>query len=117
MIYELRQYTIEPGTQDLLHQLFADEIAPLFREVGMETIGFWEPVAGTDAGDVEFVYLLGFTDAADRERAWAEFLSHPKWLQIKVKAGTPAPWKAVVKTILQPLPYSPDATSEAPGGY
>ncbi len=109
MIYELRQYTIEPGTEALMHRLFAEEIAPLFREVGMETIGFWEPVVGTDAGDVAFVYLLGFPGVQAREAAWTAFLAHPKWLAAKATAGTPAPWKKVVKTILQPLPYSPDA--------
>ena len=109
MIYELRLYTIEHGTKALMHQLFEEEIAPLFREVGMATIGFWEPVAGSDAGDVEFVYLLGFESAEQRERAWADFLAHPDWLEIKAKAGTPPPWKKVEKFILQSLPYSPDA--------
>ena len=109
MIYELRQYTIEAGTKDLLHRLFAEEIAPLFREVGMETVGFWEPVPGSEAGEVDFVYLLGFPDAEAREQAWADFLAHPRWLAVKARAGTPAPWKKVVKTILEPLAYSPDA--------
>ena len=109
MIYELRQYTIEPGTAELMHRLFAEEIAPLFRKTGMETIGFWEPVPGTDSGDVEFVYLLGYADMAAREAAWAEFLAHPEWLAAKEKAGTPPPWKKVVQTFLRPLPYSPDA--------
>ena len=44
-----------------------------------------------------------------REAAWAAFLAHPKWLAVKERAGTPAPWKKVVKTILRSLPYSPDA--------
>ena len=109
MIYELRQYTIEPGTEALMHRLFAEEIAPLFREVGMKTVGFWEPVPDTPAGDVAFVYLLGFEDLAAREAAWAAFLAHPKWLAAKAKAGTPVPWKKVVKTILQPMAYSPNA--------
>ena len=107
MILELRQYTIEPGKEALLHDLFAKEIASLFREVGMETLGFWEPVAGHDAGEVQFVYLLGFADAAAREKAWADFLAHPKWLAAKARGGEPAPWKKVVKTILKPLDYSP----------
>ena len=109
MIYELRQYTIEPGKEALMHRLFAEEIAPLFREAGMETVGFWEPVPDTEAGDVDFVYLLGFADLAAREAAWAAFLAHPKWLAVKERAGSPPPWKKVVKTILRPLPYSPDA--------
>ena len=83
MIYELRLYTIEHGTKELMHQLFEEEIAPLFRKVGMATIGFWEPLAGSEAGDVEFVYLLGFESAAQRERAWADFLAHPEWLAVK----------------------------------
>ena len=75
----------------------------------METVGFWEPAPGTEAGDAALVYLLGFADLQARERAWAAFLAHPKWLAAKERAGTPAPWKKVVKTILQPLPYSPDS--------
>ncbi len=109
MIYELRQYTIEPGMKEMLHQLFEEVTAPLFRETGMEIIGFWEPVPGSDAGEVEFVYLLGFASLAAREKSWAEFMAHPEWIAAKQRIGTPVPWKKVVKTILQPLPYSPDA--------
>ena len=75
MIYELRQYTIADGMRDELHELFERSIGPLFEEVGMRTIAYWEPVAGTPSGDVDFVYLLGFEDARKRATACGK----PSW--------------------------------------
>jgi len=43
MIYELRQYTVTAGRMEECQVLFQDVIDPLFREVGIRPVGYWQP--------------------------------------------------------------------------
>ncbi|GIS89496.1 MAG: hypothetical protein CM1200mP18_22060 [Gammaproteobacteria bacterium] len=60
MIYELRQYTVAAGRMEECQVLFQDVIDPLFREVGIRPVGYWQP---TERDGQTFVYLLAFESA------------------------------------------------------
>ena len=104
MIYELRQYEIKAGRMADCHRLFREVALPVFAEVGIETLGFWEAL---DEEARSFVYLLAFADAAGRERGWADFLAHPRWLAEKASWQDGPPYAWTRGTLLAPTDYSP----------
>ena len=105
MIYELRQYTVAAGRMEECQTLFQDVIDPLFREVGIRPVGYWQP---RERDGQTFIYLLAFESAASREAVWPRFIEHPRWQEAKSRFpdGVP-PYEKVVPTVLAPMSYSP----------
>lgn len=103
MIYELRVYQIRQGRMDDLHRVFTETINPLFKKLNVETVGFWEK-QGPDRRT--FVYLLGFEDAAGREKAWQQFVENPAWKGLSESLGDNPPWEKTEGTVLEPTTYS-----------
>ena len=104
MIYELRQYVIKPGRMPDCHRMFEDVVIPLFEELGIRVVGFWEPL---EPDGRSFVYLLGFENAEAREDIWPKFIAHDKWLAEKAGWSDGAPYETVTPTVLAPTDYSP----------
>ena len=80
--FELRTYTVRaegPGTADLLHARFRAHTLPIFKRIGIEVIGFWQPVSKPDT----LIYVLAFKDAATRDALWAKFLADPEWIKAR----------------------------------
>ncbi len=105
MIYELRQYTVAAGRMEECQRLFQDVIDPLFREVGIRPVGYWQPI---ERDGQTFVYLLAFRLEASREVIWPRCIVHPLWQEAKYHFpdGIP-PYEKVVPTVLDPMGYSP----------
>ena len=105
MIYELRQYTVAAGRMEECQVLFQDVIDPLFREVGIRPVGYWQP---RERDGQTFVYLLAFESAASRDAVWPRFIEHPRWQEAKSRFpdGVP-PYEKVVPTVLDAMSYSP----------
>jgi NIPSNAP len=104
MIHELRSYTIKPGRMEDCHRVFESACLPVFRAVGISMLGFWEPEPKDGR---TFIYLLGFADAAAREKAWPAFIAHPQWVAAKAALAGDNPWEKVQATVLTPTRYSP----------
>lgn len=104
MIHELRVYQIRQGRMDDLHRIFTETLNPLFKKLNVETVGFWE-AQGSDRRT--FVYLLGFEDAAGREKAWQQFVEDSAWKGLSESLGDDAPWEKTESTVLEPTSYSP----------
>ena len=104
MIYELRQYVIKDGRMQDCHRLFRDVIVPLFHEVGIRTLGFWEPI---EPDGKTFVYLLGFESAQARDAIWPKFIAHEAWIAEKATWTDGAPYETTSATVLAPTDYSP----------
>jgi len=104
MIYELRQYVINPGRMSDCHRMFKNVVIPLFEELGIRTVGFWEPL---EPDGRTFVYLLGFETAEAREAIWPKFIGHDKWQAEKASWTDGAPYETVTATVLAPTDYSP----------
>lgn len=75
MIYELRRYTLRPGTRDTMISLFEREFLETQDMTGMEVVGqFRDP----DAPDT-FVWMRKFRDMEARRQALTDFYSGPAW--------------------------------------
>jgi NIPSNAP len=74
-IVELRQYTLHPGTRDVLIELFDREFVETQEALGMKVIGQFRPLDDPD----RFIWLRGYPDMATRARALAAFYDGPVW--------------------------------------
>jgi hypothetical protein len=74
-IVEFRQYTLHPGMQHLLIDLFDREFIEPQEALGMKIIGQFRDVDCRN----RFVWLRGFHDMRSRARALQEFYGGPVW--------------------------------------
>jgi hypothetical protein len=82
--FELRTYTVRaegPGNLDLLHARFRERTIPIFKRLGFEVVGFWQPVSRPDT----LIYVLAFKDAATRDALWAKFQADPEWIKTRTE--------------------------------
>lgn len=83
-IVELRQYTLHPGSRDVLIELFDREFIESQEALGMEVIGQFR-----DLGDPDrFVWLRGFRDMPLRAQALKAFYGGPVWKAHREAANT-----------------------------
>ena len=106
MIYEYRVYHILPGQMAREGERLAKVAFPLFQKHGMKVIGAWNPVIGGSSN--QLIYMLGYEDLAQRERAWAAFQADPEWQkELSASAGGPPITSHIDNVILRPTAYSP----------
>jgi hypothetical protein len=74
-VVELRQYTLHPGTRDVLIDLFDRELVETQEETGMTVIAQFRDV---DRPDV-FTWLRGFPDMPVRAASLGAFYGGPVW--------------------------------------
>jgi hypothetical protein len=74
-IVELRQYTLHPGTRDVLIELFDRELVETQEAVGMKVIGQFRVLDDPD----RFIWLRGFPDMLTRAAALGAFYDGPVW--------------------------------------
>ncbi len=109
MIYELREYDIEPGKMAAYDKRFEEvDIVRLFEKHGMKVIGFWHTVIGENAQN-RITYMLAYEDLGARERCWKSFHADPTWPQKRRETETDGrSWNRHIRnTILAPTSYSP----------
>lgn len=106
MIYELRTYTAMPGRMKDLQARFRDHTCALFEKHGMTNVGYWVNSVGGRSD--ELVYLLGFADAADRDRAWKDFATDPAWAEAAAASEANGPLvHHLDNRLLAPTDFSP----------
>jgi hypothetical protein len=106
MIHELRIYTANPGKMPALQARFRDHTLTLFDKHGMTSVGYWTNAIGGRSD--ELWYILGFTDLAHRERAWAAFAADPEWQAVRAESEKDGPLVHHIENrILAPTNYSP----------
>ena len=104
MLYELREYYIEPGAMPRINARFTNHTLAIWARLGIEPVGFWEEVIGNNQ---RLTYMLRYKDWADREAKWSAFLADPEWQ--RVKAETEADGQivtAVENRLMRPTSYS-----------
>lgn len=78
--FELRTYTVREGSSiDLLHSRFRQHTTKLFSKHGMTNLGYWQPIDKPNT----LIYILAYTDAAARDKAWAAFSADPEWVKVR----------------------------------
>jgi len=88
------------------HRMFRNVIDPLFNELGIRVVGYWEPA---ERDGRTFVYLLAFESAHAREKAWPQFIESKAWQAEKAAWTDGAPYAETSATVLEPTDYSPIA--------
>jgi hypothetical protein len=77
MEYQLRHYTLAPGSKEQFIAEWRDLIVPMRRAMGFEVVGAWE-VTGAD----EFVWIVGYDGPEGYEAADAAYVTSPERLAI-----------------------------------
>ncbi len=78
--FELRTYYAADGKLEDLLARFRDHTTRIFEKHGMVNVAYWVPV---DNGEEQLIYMLGYKDEADRNRAWEAFRADPQWIEAK----------------------------------
>ena len=74
-VFELRRYTLHPGTRDTLIELFDREFVETQEVLGMRVLGTFRDLDDPD----QFVWLRGFASMATRAPALEAFYTGPVW--------------------------------------
>ena len=110
MIYELRIYDVAPGRMADLHARFRDHTLKIFARHGFHPVAFLNTEIGSSSD--KLTYLLQWHSLAERESAWAAFLSDPEWQEVSAESNKPGQLILRIRnSILRPTDYSPTVGS------
>ncbi|MGQ0699399.1 MAG: NIPSNAP family protein [Panacagrimonas sp.] len=85
MIYELRLYAVTPGRMQDTHARFEHALPALFERHSLNCVGRWTALTGPDLP--VFVYMLAYTDLAQREAQWKTFYADPEWARVRAETN------------------------------
>ena len=104
-IFELRTYESHSDGAALnkLAMFNAGEV-PIFRRTGLTPVFFGETIIGAKMPSL--TYMLGFSDMAARDAAWAAFLKNPGWKVLSADPQYRENVSAISDIILRPTAYS-----------
>lgn len=103
MLFELRQYRVQPGQRENWVKFFEEVIVPFQTARGMTILGSW---TGEEEDDL-FVWIRRFADEADRERLYAAVYESDEWKNtIGPRAGELLQRGKAVITRMNPTPRS-----------
>ena len=77
-VYELRTYTTNAGKLDNLNARFRDHTVALFEKHGIQSIGYWVPVAKENT----LVYVIKHKSRAAAKASWQAFVADPAWKKV-----------------------------------
>ena len=80
-VFELRTYQATPGNLGNLHARFRDHTIRIFRQHGMEIVGFWSPTSEEERDDI-LVYLLAHDSQDAADASWQAFGADPEWASV-----------------------------------
>lgn len=105
MIHEMRTYRAMPGRLADLNKRFETITIKIWERHGIRPLGFWTTLVGESNQDL--MYLIEWSDLAERERKWNAFAADPEWLKARAETEKNG---ALVETIsnqfLAPTAYS-----------
>ena len=105
--YEMRIYKAHPGKLDALNARFRDHTCRLFKQHGIEIVGFWVPTQGDEAKDT-LVYILAFPSVEAQKKAWDAFRADPEWKKARADSEKDGPLvKGITSQNLKATDYSP----------
>lgn len=105
MIVELRVYYCAPTRLPALLDRFRSTTLSFFEKYGIEQIGFWTTVVGSD--NHTLTYLLKWRSLAEREERWNAFQADPDWIAARAQTEKDRPIVARVEnSFLVPTDFS-----------
>lgn len=89
MIVEMRIYYCEPTRLPALLDRFRDITLGFFDHYGIDQIGFWTTLVGSD--NHTLTYLLKWDSMAQREHVWNAFQSDENWIRSRSETEAERP--------------------------
>jgi len=80
-VYELRTYTTNEGKLDNLNARFRDHTVGLFKKHGIESVGYWTPVA-KPLSENTLIYVIKHKSREAAAASWKAFLADPEWRKV-----------------------------------
>ena len=80
-VYELRTYTTNEGKLDNLNARFRDHTVGLFKKHGMESVGYWVPIAEPKSRNT-LIYVIKHESREAAKKSWQAFLADPAWKKV-----------------------------------
>jgi hypothetical protein len=106
-VFEIRTYTVAPGSLPLLNRRFRDHTVSIFSRLGMQSIGYWTPLDSAKS-ETTLIYVLAHPSRDAAAKAWSDFGKDPEW--VKVRTASEAEGLKVLKVesvFAAPTDYSP----------
>ncbi len=101
MIYELRTYTLQPGTVPQFLEIFNNEMKPVITKY-LKLVGFWH----TEMGELnQVVHLWAFDDLNQRAEQRGKFFNDPALAKVLPKIRDLEVFQE--SKILMPAEFSP----------
>ena len=94
-VFEMRTYICLPGKLEALKTRFRDHTIRIFKNHGMESIGYWVPQ--NEGKDNTLIYIIAHKNREQATKNWADFRNDPEWK--KVSTESEANGKIVEKVI------------------
>ena len=126
MIHEFRLYKLHPGKLAAFKERFEQVSVPLFEQMGIRLLGFWEigrfretepqvsgggvflPAQGAHFGQDQIAYLVAFDSIEQRDAAWSAWVQDERWLEAKRLSEADGPLVADESChLLSPTTFSP----------
>jgi hypothetical protein len=108
MIYELRTYTLQPGTQPQ----YIKQSAEVGRKIRGDNYGKFEGGWTTEFGTLnQYVHLWGFADLNERERLRGELAKHEAWNKEYLPISRPMMLAQENKILKPVVPLTPPSDS------
>ena len=106
--FELRTYHAAPGKLEALNARFRDHTCALFKQHGMEVVGFWIPADADKGATNTLVYLLAHKSRAEAKKSWAAFGADPDWKKARADSEVNGKLTEKVESVfLSATDYSP----------
>lgn len=115
-VYELRTYTTNEGKLDDLNARFRDHTVSLFKNHGMESVGYWVPADGPKAKNT-LIYIIKHKSREAAAASWKAFLADPQWQRVARESQVDGPIlaKAPESVFMNVTDYSPQFTNKDKG--
>lgn len=85
MLHELRVYAIPHGRMPDIEARMLGAVPALFAEHGIRAVGHWVVLAGPRLPS--FIYLIEWSDAAERESRWDSFYADERWWHVRAQTN------------------------------
>ena len=106
--FELRTYHAAPGKLEALNARFRDHTCALFKQHGMEIVGFWIPADADKGATNTLVYLLAHKSREEAKKSWAAFGADPDWKKVRTESEVNGKLTEKVESVfLLATDYSP----------
>src|SRR5947207_10746553 len=83
--FQLRTYYAAPGKLEALNARFRDHTRALFKQHGMEVVGFWLPAEQPATGE-KLVYMLAYPSREAATQSWKDFNNDPEWKKVRAES-------------------------------